>query len=155
MRAPPDRDGADRGSATVWAAAAVAAVLVIAVAGMHLGGVLLARHRAESAADLAALAAAGRSAAGPQVACARARELAERMSAEVVSCRLEGWDVLVETQVRPAGPLAGFGSATARARAGPVTGDVTGVATSGPIRTTSEQPGTSGALGQGRLPIGS
>ena len=63
-RGPADRSSADRGSATVWAAGAVAVVLVIAVVGMHLGGVLLARHRAESAADLAALAAAGRSVAG-------------------------------------------------------------------------------------------
>jgi len=53
---------------------AFAVVLVIAVAGMQLGGVL----RAESAADLAALAAAGRSVAGQQVACARAGGLAER-----------------------------------------------------------------------------
>ncbi len=116
----PDPGAADRGSATVWAAGAVAVVLVIAVAGMHLGGVLLARHRAESAADLAALAAAGRSVAGQQVACARARGLAERMTVELVSCRLEGWDALVEVRVRPGGPLARFGSATARARAGPV-----------------------------------
>jgi len=115
-----DQDLADRGSATVWAAAAVAVVLVIAVAGMQLGEVLLARHRAESGADLAALAAAGRSVAGQQVACARARGLAERMTVELVSCRLEGWDALVETRVRPGGPLARFGSATARARAGPV-----------------------------------
>ena len=115
-----DRGSADRGSATVWAAGAVAVVLVIAVAGLHLGGVLLARHRAESAADLAALAAAGRSVAGVQVACARARGLAERMTVELVSCRLEGWDALVEVRVRPGGLLAGFGSATARARAGPV-----------------------------------
>jgi len=115
-----DRRSADQGSATVWAAGAVAVVLVIAVAGMHLGGVLLARHRAESAADLAALAAAGRSVAGQQVACARARELTERMTVELVSCRLEGRDALVETRVRPGGPLARFESATARARAGPV-----------------------------------
>ena len=117
---PGDRGSTDRGSATVWTAGAVAVVLVIAVAGMHLGGVLLARHRAESAADLAALAAAGRSVAGVQVACARASGLAERMTVELVSCRLEGWDALVEVRVRPGGPLARFGAATARARAGPV-----------------------------------
>lgn len=115
-----DRGSADQGSATVWTAGAVAVVLVIAVAGMHLGGMLLTRHRAESAADLAGLAAAGRSVAGQQVACARAHGLTERMIVELVSCRLEGWDALVEVRVRPGGPLARFGSATARARAGPV-----------------------------------
>jgi hypothetical protein len=59
---------------------AFAVVLVIAVAGMQLGGVL----RAESAADLAALAAAGRSVAGQQVACARAGGPAGRRSVMTV-----------------------------------------------------------------------
>lgn len=109
----------DDGSATVWAAGAIAVVLVIAVGGLHLGGVLVARHRAEAAADLAALAAAGRSIAGERVACARARGVAQRMTVELVSCRLEGFDALVEVGARPGGPLGDAGSASARARAGP------------------------------------
>lgn len=114
------RAGSDRGSATVWASGAIAVLLVVAVAGIHLGAALLARHRAESAADLAALAAAGRAVAGAEVACARASGLAERMAVELVACRLEGWDALVEVRVRPGGPLAALGTATSRARAGPV-----------------------------------
>jgi len=111
----------DEGSATVWGAGAIVVLLVIAVAGVHLGGVIVARHRAEAAADLAALAAAGRSIAGERVACARARDVAERMRVDLVSCRMEGWDALVEVGARPGVPLRNVGSASARARAGPVT----------------------------------
>ncbi|MGH4022817.1 MAG: Rv3654c family TadE-like protein [Pseudonocardiaceae bacterium] len=109
----------DRGAATVWSAGALAVLLVVAMAGVHLGGALVARHQAESAADLAALAGAVRAIAGERPACDRALRVTDRMRVRLESCRVAGWDVLVEVSARPGGPLARFGVAEARARAGP------------------------------------
>ncbi|UQS27665.1 flp pilus-assembly TadE/G-like family protein [Amycolatopsis thermalba] len=104
----------DRGAATVWAACAIAALVVVAGLLWGLGSAAIARHRAGGAADLAALAAAGQVGHGTDLACGRARWVAERMGARVVSCRFEGWDALVEVVVD-----TGLGSAVGRARAGP------------------------------------
>ncbi|MPZ64573.1 MAG: hypothetical protein GEU83_03315 [Pseudonocardiaceae bacterium] len=112
-------DSSDRGSASVWSVGALAALLTVAVAVVHLGGVAVARHQAESAADLAALAGAGRVVGGEQAACGRAGEITGRMRVRLDSCRVQGWDVLVEVSARPAGPVGRFGATTARARAGP------------------------------------
>lgn len=109
----------DRGSATVWSVGALVVVLVVALAGITLGGVLVARHQAESAADLAALAGAGRAIAGQRPACERARRVTDRMQVRLESCRVTAWDVLVEVSARPGGRLGRFGAAEARARAGP------------------------------------
>ena len=95
---------AEAGVATVWAAAAVAVLTTVVAACLHLGAALLARHRAESAADLAALAAAREAVRGEVGACQRAAEIATAMGAEVARCRLVGWNALVEVQV--AVPLA-------------------------------------------------
>jgi secretion/DNA translocation related TadE-like protein len=48
----------ERGSATIWVIACCALLMVVAGAGTVRGLAVLARHRAESGADLAALAAA-------------------------------------------------------------------------------------------------
>ncbi|BBU20638.1 hypothetical protein MYXE_04270 [Mycobacterium xenopi] len=50
----------------------VAVLLCVTGGGAYLGSVVVARHRAQAAADLAALAAAARVSAGADVACARA-----------------------------------------------------------------------------------
>ncbi len=50
---------AEAGSATLVAVAMMAVLLTITVACVYLGSAVVARHRAQSAADLAALAAAG------------------------------------------------------------------------------------------------
>ncbi|WP_424923839.1 Rv3654c family TadE-like protein [Amycolatopsis granulosa] len=104
----------DRGAATVWAAGAIAAFVVIAGLLWGLGAATIARHRAAGAADLAALAAAGQTLLGVDVACGRAQWVADRMAARMVSCRFDGWDALVEVSVD-----TGLGSAAGRARAGP------------------------------------
>jgi secretion/DNA translocation related TadE-like protein len=65
----------DRGVATVWAATAVAVLISVLAAMLDLAGAVAARHRAEAAADLAALAAAGRAVHGGDSACARAAEV--------------------------------------------------------------------------------
>lgn len=119
-RAGTDTGGArDGGLATVWAAAVVAVLMVLLVGGLHLGAAILARHRAESAADLAALAGAQHSAEGERVACGSATAVADADGSSMVRCRQVGWDVLVDVQVPVPVPILGAETATARARAGP------------------------------------
>jgi secretion/DNA translocation related TadE-like protein len=107
----------DRGSATVWTAGAIAALLAVATLLFSLGSVVLARHRATDAADLAALAAAGQADEGTGAACEQARSVVEKMAVRLVSCRFEEWDALVEVA---ADAVGGLGVASAHARAGPV-----------------------------------
>ena len=109
----------DRGVATVWAAGAIAVLVSMAVFGLRLGEAVLARHQAESAADLAALAGAGQVLAGEQYACAQARRVTDRMRVQLESCQINGWDVLVDVTAQPGGWLGGLGAAAGRARAGP------------------------------------
>lgn len=97
----------------------VAALTMVAILGLTLGSVVVARHRAQAAADLAALAAAGGLIAGPAWACARAGEIATAMGAQMPSCIVAELDVVVSVAV-PAGSRFG-GIAHAAARAGPVT----------------------------------
>lgn len=113
---------ADTGMATVWAAIGVAGLVVVAYVVWLLGGAVLARHRAGSAADLAALAAAGHADRGAVEACTHARRVTQRMRGVLRECRLEGWDALVVVELVGSGPLEPFGPATGRARAGPVAG---------------------------------
>jgi secretion/DNA translocation related TadE-like protein len=115
-RPPPH----DRGSATVWAVAGVAVIMTVFLVGLHLGSAVIARHRAEAAADLAALAAAGVAVEGAEAACDRAGEVAAAMGGTVTSCGLVGWDALVEVRVPTEVALPGIDGATGRARAGPV-----------------------------------
>ena len=110
----PGTSDRDRGAATVWAAGAIAALVAVAVVLWGLGAAAVTRHRAGSAADLAALAAAGQMARGPDAACGSARWVVERMRGELESCRFDGWDALVEVSLS-----GGPGTASGRARAGP------------------------------------
>ena len=109
----------ERGSATVLVAGMVVALTVLVVLGLQIGGAVLTRHRVAAAADLAALAAAGQLAAGVDRACARARQIAERMSATTTACRVVEWEAYVEVTARPPGWAALAGTANAHARAGP------------------------------------
>lgn len=123
MRTEPDEQAAgwerDRGSATVWVLSAGLVFVVVAIAIAAIMAATVARHRAQSAADLAALGAALRAWDGPAAACDRAAELAAGNGATLVSCRVEGLDAIVTVEVVPSG-FAGLGAARASARAGPV-----------------------------------
>lgn len=109
----------DRGSGTVLVLCLMGVLTATTALLAALGAVAVARHRAASAADLAALAAAGRVLEGQQVACAAAGRTVAAVGARVTSCALDGDRVTVAVALRPAGLLAGLGSATAVARAGP------------------------------------
>ena len=122
------RAGPDAGLATVWAAGAVAVLVGAVMIGLHIGAAVLARHRAESAADLAALAAARLAAEGTERACGRAGEIATAAGTRVVLCRLSGWEALIEVEAPVGIALTGPGTAAGRARAGPVDDPVATVA---------------------------
>ncbi|MBO0839203.1 MAG: flp pilus-assembly TadE/G-like family protein [Sciscionella sp.] len=109
----------DSGVATLWAAGGIAAIVAIIVFVFLLSAAEIARHRAESAADLSALAAAGQAPSGEGQACGRAAWVARRMDVRLTTCRLDGWDAQVEVTVPARGPLSAFPAANARARAGP------------------------------------
>jgi secretion/DNA translocation related TadE-like protein len=115
---PRPQDSRDSGVATIWTAMAVAALSGVAVLGFWLGAAVVARHRAESAADLGALAAASHAAEGPVQACERARWVADRMRVTLLACRWQRLDAFVEVQA-PAPGLGGMPALSARARAGP------------------------------------
>ncbi|MGW0179424.1 Rv3654c family TadE-like protein [Nocardia sp. NPDC003345] len=118
-RVAPDRPG-ERGSASVTACCGLAALIVLTVLVVHVGAVVVARHRVHAAADLMALAAAGELASGADAGCAAAESLGRRMNVRIDRCEVSGWDVVIGAEQKvPVGPF-GERSIRAIARAGPV-----------------------------------
>ncbi|GAA4659043.1 hypothetical protein GCM10023197_09830 [Gordonia humi] len=112
----------DRGFATVAGAAVIAALATVLVAVLYVGAAVVARHRAQSAADLAALAAASVhvSVAGDACAAARERVASQDGAPSIVDCRIDGQDVVVQVAVRVRLGGLGVRDATGVARAGPI-----------------------------------
>ncbi|MCP2340359.1 secretion/DNA translocation related TadE-like protein [Actinomadura rupiterrae] len=111
---------ADRGAGTVWVLAFMGVIWVVGVAAMVVGGVRVARHRVEAAADLGALAGAQRASEGEVVACRAAREVAADSGGRVASCAVRGRIVEVSADVVVRLPFGIHGvRVAARARAGP------------------------------------
>ncbi|GAA4611780.1 Rv3654c family TadE-like protein [Saccharopolyspora hordei] len=110
----------DRGAATAASAVVALALLALLVLVLQLGAATVARHRAEGAADLAALAAAAHAVRGTGPACARATEVADGMRTAVTDCRLEGWNARVTVEADLPISLLPGQKASARAHAGPV-----------------------------------
>ncbi|WP_226343694.1 pilus assembly protein TadG-related protein [Agilicoccus flavus] len=145
VRPAADDAESERGSATVVVVGLLACALTLGIAGLTLAGVVLATHRARSAADLAALAGAARlvgastrttsstpaapatstsSAApvtrsGAGLACAAASAVARANRATPLTCAVEGAEVVVSVQVPTPGLAGRLGPAVAQARAGP------------------------------------
>lgn len=113
----------ERGSATIWILACCMLVALAAVAAVLRCEAVLARHRAESAADLAALAAASRIGAGDEP-CAAARVVAEANDARLRSCRAwpapdgRSGTVAVTVRIGVRLPVVGLRQVSASARAG-------------------------------------
>lgn len=110
----------ERGSATVVGVGAVLAFLAVFAVALQFGAAVVTRHRAEAAADLAALAAAANATSGAATACAAAKRVTDGMAARVASCELYGWEASVVVEAEPPGVLARYGTARVTARAGPV-----------------------------------
>jgi len=115
----------ERGAGTVLLLGVVAAALVVGVGLSLLVSAQVARAQAQSAADLAALAGAaalqdaayGRTGpAGPGEPCAVAAEVVRRNGARLAACDDQGAGVLAVEARRQ----AAWGTASARARAGPL-----------------------------------
>ena len=100
----------------------MAALLAITVGGVYVGSAVVARHRAQAAADLAALAAAGHLAQGSAVACSHALALAKAMRTSVSQCTVDDLDVVVTVDAAVALGRFGVRPARATARAGPLVG---------------------------------
>lgn len=130
VRFPPRARGtagpvaaSDRGAAALWVVAACVLIAVIAEVVVVRTGAVLARHRAESAADLAALAGAGRIGVGG-VPCAAAAAIATANGTSLTACavalgpggRSGTVDVRVTAVLRL--PVVGRRTVTASARAG-------------------------------------
>ncbi|HEV7708882.1 MAG TPA: Rv3654c family TadE-like protein [Asanoa sp.] len=114
------RVAADRGSATVWVLAVGLAFVLLGLACATVGVAAIGRHRAQTAADLGALAGAARTLEGPAAVCARATDIAAANGGRVTGCAVQGFDVIVTVEVVVQLPPRGLRVATARARAGPV-----------------------------------
>lgn len=110
----------EEGSATVTACLALAGLIGVTVLVVQFGGVVVARHRAQAAADLAALAAAAELWNGAEAGCAAAESLGRRMAAHLARCEIDGWDAVITVEEKV--PLGPFGTRSIRAvaRAGPV-----------------------------------
>ncbi|WP_378742586.1 Rv3654c family TadE-like protein [Nocardia brasiliensis] len=110
----------EAGAATVFACLALAGLIAATLLIGQVGVVVVTRHRAQAAADLAALAAARTLVEGAESGCAEAGAVARRMGTRLQGCEVVEWDatVIVERNV-PIG-LFGVRMVSAVARAGPV-----------------------------------
>jgi secretion/DNA translocation related TadE-like protein len=117
------RDSSQRGSATVLVLGVCLVAFALIAAGAGLGSALVARHRAESVADLASLAAAdvlmGRAAGAPCDAARRVAGSSGPGDVVVVACRTHGRVAQVSVVARPSGWVGALGAATVSVSAGP------------------------------------
>jgi secretion/DNA translocation related TadE-like protein len=97
-------------------------LLAVTTGGLYVGSAVTARHRAQAAADLAALAAAGHLARGAGSACGQATAVARAMRTAVTGCAVERLDVVVTVEAPVGLGVWGGGAARAAARAGPTPG---------------------------------
>lgn len=109
--------GDEHGAASVLALALVAVLVLAAVAAAGAVGIVLAHRRAQSAADLAALAAAQALQRGEDP-CAAAGTIAQAHRTRLTSCGMDGEIVVVTASVELP-PVLGGSAASGRARAGP------------------------------------
>lgn len=102
--------GEQHGYATIAATGIILAILGLCLVVAAAAGLVLAEHRARTAADLAAVAGAQAHYQG-EAGCGRAGDTAALNHAQLIACRVEGGDVLVTVAVR---------GHQATARAGPI-----------------------------------
>lgn len=107
----------EAGSATVWGVAVLGALWAVVLALVVAGGARVARHRAQTAADLTALAVAAQAVPMGKEACRRGGTVAEANRARLIRCAVVGTiaDVVVTTRINL--PPLGTRTLTARARA--------------------------------------
>lgn len=106
-----------RGSATIYAVAAMATLSAMALTALFLVAAAAAQHRASGAADLAALAGAAALSAGADP-CRAAATIAERNGAELAECLPAGSSVTVSVTAAAPRFLGLVVHVPGRARAG-------------------------------------
>ena len=116
---PATRDAGDAGAASVLVLALASVLALIACVLVALAVAGTSRHRAAVAADLGALAAAGRALQGPAAACALADQIVRAQGGQLTGCWVDGEISEIEVSVRPGGTVGMLGAARGRARAGP------------------------------------
>ena len=109
----------DAGAATIVVLATCVVLALVTAALAETGMAAATRHRADLAADAAALAAAAHAEEGGGPACTEAERVLELAGARLVSCVLDGSFALVRDRVPAPGWIAWAGSAAGVARAGP------------------------------------
>jgi secretion/DNA translocation related TadE-like protein len=112
------RPSTDDGFTTVVTLGLLTALIGFTTLVLAVGVLRLARHRAETAADLAALAAAQHAFEGEARACVAAVATARVQQAVVDRCSLDGLNAVVVVSLPLPGPLSRFGPLHGRARAG-------------------------------------
>jgi secretion/DNA translocation related TadE-like protein len=112
----------DTGSASIHVLLLVLLLCCAGVVTAAAGQALAVRHRAATAADLAALAAADHALEGPGSACGHGRTLARANGAHLVVCTVTGEIVDLVVEMPLPARLGGFEPVRARARAGPIGG---------------------------------
>ncbi|MGY0502752.1 Rv3654c family TadE-like protein [Nocardia sp. FBN12] len=110
----------DGGGATVFVCVVLAALICFTLVVAQVGAVVVARHRAQGAADLGALGAAVVLVEGAEAGCAEAGEVARRMGVRVRRCLVAQWDVVVDVEANVSAGVFGVRTVRASARAGPV-----------------------------------
>jgi secretion/DNA translocation related TadE-like protein len=117
------RARSEHGTVSILVVAVLVVCLVLTFAAARLGGALVGRARADTAADAAALAAADTLALGrgPEAAAAAARATATNNDARLVSCACEGSEasVVVEVELPGLGMFGGIARGRARAEVSP------------------------------------
>jgi len=109
----------ERGSGTIWVIVMIMLVASFAIGAAAVGGAVVARHRASSAADFAALAAADALARAEADPCSAASRVAARYGGELTGCTVDGMTVYVVVDMAAGGLTGPSYRATVRARAGP------------------------------------
>jgi secretion/DNA translocation related TadE-like protein len=104
----------------VWVLAFGFVFILAGGAGAAVGAATVARHRAQVAADMGALAGAMHVIEGEAVACAEAGALVVANGGRLMACRTEVLDIVVTADVDVTGVPGFIGSASATARAGPI-----------------------------------
>lgn len=103
----------------MFAVALIAVLIGLMTGAAAVGAAVIGHHRAQSAADLAALAAAGALVSGPGQSCSRAADVAEAMGSRVGQCSVRQLDVVVDVEVPVRFGRWNLGVAHGQARAGP------------------------------------
>lgn len=140
-----DEEDSDKGAVAVLVALVLGLLVLVVGFVLVIGSVASARHRADSAADLSALAAAASWPWGEELACDQARWVVDRMRMRLDECRVNGQTAHVVVTAT----VSGLGRITARAAAGPVAemspAEVDGRPTAGngrPSATNGVTPGS-------------